>query len=166
MGWIQSIGLGALLLTTSTLAADGDMYRWVDAQGQVHYSDELPPKDARDVKFIRSERAGSTPEQQEQQAEDSDENDAEPSYIEQNAAFEERQAQKAENQAKAEEKKKAEDERKKNCELAKGNYNTVTTGGRVMRTNAKGDREYLSDEDIQKATAEARQSVEQWCGKN
>ncbi len=150
------IALGALLLATPAAWAAGEMYRWVDADGQVHYSDQPPPAGAKDIKAIRS--TGVDP----LQSSDSDES-AEPSYVEQNAAFEERQAKKAEERAEAEKEKQAEAERKKNCELAKGNYNTVTTGGRVMRVNAQGEREYLTDEEIQKETIEARKTMEEWC---
>ena len=150
------IALGALLLAPPAAWAAGEMYRWVDAEGQVHYSDQPPPAGARDIKAIRSTGVDSI------QSSDSDES-AEPSYVEQNAAFEERQAKKAEERAEAEKEKQAEAERKKNCELAKGNYNTVTTGGRVMRVNAQGEREYLTDEEIQKETIEARKTMEEWC---
>jgi len=159
-GWIQFIGIGVLLLGASSLAVAGDLYRWVDAQGQVHYSDEPPPADAREVKAIRSKGVDPSPQEQ---PEDSEENNAEPSYVEQQAAFEERQAKKAEEQAKAEQKKQLAAERKKNCEAARGNYNTVSTGGRVMRINAQGEREYLSDEEIKQQAAEAKKSMDEWC---
>lgn len=159
-GWIRLITLSALLIGGSTLATAGDLYRWVDAQGQVHYSDEPPPADAREVKSMRNK--GVDPSEQEQ-AEDSEESEAPPSYVEQQAAFEERQAKKAEEQAKAEQEKKMAAEQKKNCEAARGNYNTVSNGGRVMRINAQGEREYLSDEQIKKETIEARKTMEEVC---
>ena len=160
-GWIQVIGIGALLLGVSTMTSAGDLYRWVDTKGQVHYSDEPPPAGAKDVKSMRSK--GVDPSRQ-QQAEDSDEeSDAQPSYVEQQAAFEERQAKKAEEQAKAEEEKRAAAERQKNCNAARSNYNTVTSGGRVVRVNANGEREYLSDDEIKQQAVEAQKSVDEWC---
>ncbi|WP_346838069.1 DUF4124 domain-containing protein [Microbulbifer sp. SAOS-129_SWC] len=33
-----------LLAVAMTAAADGGLYRWVDADGQVHYSDQPPPQ--------------------------------------------------------------------------------------------------------------------------
>lgn len=158
-GWIRIISLGALLLAASPAMAAGEMYRWVDANGQVHYSDQPPPADAKDIKSMRSK--GIEPIE----SDDSDDS-AEPSYVEQNAAFEERQAKKAEDQAKAAEEKRAEDERKKNCQLARSNYNTVSVGGRITRVNAQGEREYLSDEEIESETAEARRAMEQWCNED
>jgi hypothetical protein len=159
-GWIQLITLGALLIGASALATAGDMYRWVDAEGQVHYSDEPPPSDAKDVKSMRNKGVDPSPQDQ---SEDSEDSEAPPSYVEQQAAFEERQAKKAEEQAKAEQQKKLAAEQKKNCEAARGNYNTVSSGGRVMRVNAQGEREYLSDEEIKKETIEARKSMEEMC---
>lgn len=159
-GWTKFIGIGVLLLGASTLAAAGDMYRWVDPQGQVHYSDEPPPAGAKDIKSMRNK--GVDPSAQ-QQSDDSEESDAQPSYVEQQAAFEERQAKKAEERAKAEKEKRAAAERKRNCAAARSNYNTVSAGGRVMRVNENGEREYLSDDEIKQKAAEARKSMEEWC---
>ncbi|MGD8478050.1 MAG: DUF4124 domain-containing protein [Burkholderiales bacterium] len=155
-GWTRLISLGILLLASSVANSAGEMYRWVDENGQVHYSDQPPPANARSIKSLNSEGINPPPSAD-------DEVDAEPSYAQQEKAFEERQAQRAEERAEAARKKQEEEERKKNCELARSNYNTVNSGGRVMRVNAQGEREYLNDEEIDKAAAEARSNVEKWC---
>lgn len=41
-----SRGLLGLLLATAALPAEAKIYRWVDAQGNVHYSDTLPIRDS------------------------------------------------------------------------------------------------------------------------
>ena len=41
-----SRGLLGLLLAAAALPAEAKIYRWVDAQGKVHYSDTLPVRDS------------------------------------------------------------------------------------------------------------------------
>ncbi len=44
---VKSLTLGLLLVAVS--AQGQQMYRWTDAEGRVHYSDQPPPKDAKNV---------------------------------------------------------------------------------------------------------------------
>jgi hypothetical protein len=48
----MSRGLLILLLCTSTFIYAGEVYRWVDAQGGVHYSDQPPPPSARQTSKV------------------------------------------------------------------------------------------------------------------
>ena len=54
----------ALLLTLPLSAVGGKLYRWVDDDGKVHYSDRVPPEQARkerselDVRGIEIDRVG------------------------------------------------------------------------------------------------------------
>ena len=154
-GWSSCIGLGMLLMAISIVSNSQELYRWTDADGNVHYSDQPPPADAKEFRSLKR------PQPSEEEALDSDEPDT--SWEQQEEAFQERQAEKAERAAKEQETQAADAERKRNCELAKGNYNTVTTGGRIMRVTANGEREYLSDEEIAKETAEAERTMRQYC---
>ena len=43
----RSLALGLLLIAAPVLAQQ--MYRWTDAEGRVHYSDQPPPKDAKNI---------------------------------------------------------------------------------------------------------------------
>ncbi len=154
-GWAHLIGFCVLLLAALSTSLAQTTYRWDDADGQTHYSDQAPPTGALNVKVLSDSGPGS---------DDSDDsNGGTPSYLEQEAAFQERQAEQAEQQAAAEQERSAAAARKKNCELARSNYNTFSAGGRITRLNADGEREYLSDEQIAQETKEARKSMEKWC---
>jgi hypothetical protein len=154
-GWAHLIGLGVLLLAASATTTAQTTYRWDDAEGQTHYSDTPPPTGALNVKVIRNTRFDS---------EDSyDSEDDTFSYEEQEAAFQERQAKQAEDRAEAEKERLAAAERKKNCDLARGNYNTISIGGRITRIDENGERVFLSDDEIEQKTIEARQVMDQWC---
>ena len=55
-------------------------------------------------------------------------------------------------------------EREKNCEIARERQQRYTVSRRLYRTNADGEREYLSDPEIDEARAKAAVDVEDWCG--
>ena len=48
-----------LVLACAGAKADPDLYRWVDAQGKVHYSDQLPPANIK--QFEKKKAAGGKP---------------------------------------------------------------------------------------------------------
>jgi hypothetical protein len=75
-----------------------------------------------------------------------------------------RRAQEAEQQKKLDEAKQAEQKlQRANCKAAKINLATYTNGGRIVRTSEKGERSYLSDDDISHAKADAQKDVEKYC---
>jgi hypothetical protein len=55
-------------------------------------------------------------------------------------------------------------QRQKNCEIARERQQRFTVSRRLYRTNAAGEREYLSDPQIDEARAKAAVDVEDWCG--
>ena len=79
--------------------------------------------------------------------------------------------------AKPQDKKKLVDEEKKkaiaseeatrikqaNCENAKTNLRTYTTGGRISKIDDKGERVYLDDVEIRQKQDEAQKEVDKWC---
>ena len=50
---MRLIYMVAGLLFAAAAAHGGQLYKWVDAAGNVHYSDQLPPKDARNAERKR-----------------------------------------------------------------------------------------------------------------
>ena len=53
--------------------------------------------------------------------------------------------------------------RQENCGRAKGALAQYEAGGRITRFNAKGEREFLSDEDIAREKARAQDLVKEYC---
>ena len=49
------------LLALACTAAHADLYRWVDADGKVHYSDQLPPADVKQVEKKKDPATGARP---------------------------------------------------------------------------------------------------------
>jgi glutaredoxin len=59
--WMSGIAVGVLGATLAMQAfAQGNVYRWTDKEGKVHFSDAPPPDDARDVSQKRI--AGDSPD--------------------------------------------------------------------------------------------------------
>lgn len=56
------------------------------------------------------------------------------------------------------------EQRQKNCDIARERLERFTISRRLYRTNAAGDREYLSDQETAEARAKAQSDVQDWCG--
>jgi len=59
---------------------------------------------------------------------------------------------------------KAAEAKRENCERAREALRTYESGGRIARTDAKGERYFLDDNQIAQETAKARQNVKESCG--
>jgi hypothetical protein len=76
-----------------------------------------------------------------------------------------RKTQQAEDKkADTEDKQQVMNEREKGCQQARDKLQKYETAHRLYRPGADGQREYLTDEEIDAARVEARKSVDQWCG--
>ena len=82
------------------------------------------------------------------------------SLADREAEFQSRRAQEAEEEARAE---RVAAERRQNCDLARSQYNTVSSGGRISRRNSAGEVVYLDDDEVARESEEARAEVEKWC---
>ena len=75
-----------------------------------------------------------------------------------------KRAKDAEQQKIADEAKQAELKLKEeNCKASKSNLATYTNGGRIVKTNEKGEKEYLGDADISQGKADSQKDVEKYC---
>jgi type IV secretory pathway VirB10-like protein len=142
------------------IPALGETYKWTDAEGKVHYSDQPPPANVKQSGTVKSRspaaptaapEAGGAPA-------------ATPkTYPEQEAEFNRRRVEAAEKEAA--EKKAAETaaEKKRNCALAKAELARVQSGGRIARVNEKGEPVYLKDSEIGEETVRAKRTADAWC---
>jgi hypothetical protein len=75
-----------------------------------------------------------------------------------------KRAKDAEQQKIADEAKQAELKLKEdNCKASKSNLATYTNGGRIVKTNEKGEKEYLGDADISQGKTDSQKDVEKYC---
>jgi hypothetical protein len=143
------LGKTVLLIAIITAALSGtaigaQTYKWTDAEGKVHYSDQPPPANIKEPTTVKTPRQSSpaTPAVK----------GAVPpkakTYTEQEADFKKRQVETAEREAA--DKKKADEaaEKKQTCAQVRVQLKGLQAGGRITQTNANGEREYLSDAQI------------------
>lgn len=147
---INRLLLALMVCGTSFAAmpAAAETYKWTDADGKVHYSDQPPPANAREQKTITPHKHSSTPGA----APAATDKGAPPAkaktYVEQEAEFKKRQVEAAERDAA--EKKKADEaaEKKRDCDQVRTQLAGLRAGGRITQTNAQGERDYMSDAQI------------------
>jgi outer membrane biosynthesis protein TonB len=159
--WIDINWLLPALISSCLLAAapsSAETYKWKDADGKVHYSDQPPPPNVKDEVIVKppKQSAPATTDKAKPPAKAK-------SYTEQEADFKKRQVEAAEREAA--EKKKADDaaQKKQNCEQAQAQLRSLQAGGRVTQTNANGEREYLSDAQIAQEIERSKKAVDSWC---
>ena len=130
----------------SPLAA---MYKWVDEEGNVSYSDQ-PPPDA-NTQEIEKKSYGISDEESRDQLE---------------TLNEKAKAAKQERDIKGEvvsQQAERDSTIKKNCEIAQANLELLTSQARVTLKDAQGNDYFLPDEDKQSKTLDARANVDRYC---
>ncbi len=139
-----------LLFAAAAQAASASVYKWVDANGEVHYG-EKPPAAVGSSKQIALDKAP-PPDPYAQERSEHLKSSME-------SAKEAREKRKEE-QAKA----KAEAAlAKQNCATAKSRVHGYTSGGRLYRMDEHGERRYLSDDQRASELKQAQAEVKKWC---
>jgi|SRR5450759_910052 hypothetical protein len=147
-----------MLASTNTFAA---ISKWVDAQGQVHYSDQPPPPEAK-AETLRS--ASDTEGTAGTSGVNATSAPAAPKTIAEREA-ELKKAQQAKEAAadKAAQKQAATEAIKANCATAQQNLRTLQEGIRMVEVDANGERSYLDDNQRQQRIAKTQQDVSNYC---
>ena len=145
---VNALMIGLLL----SVSAAAGVYKWVDAQGNVHYSDK-PQGQAAEKVHIESRPTDPARVSAERQAS-------------QEQAQQHTEQREELRQAKKEQKTEAADEARKNaanCTKARERRERYQTAHRLYKPLPDGERQYLSDEEIDKARADADAEVAKWC---
>jgi hypothetical protein len=138
--------------------AHAQQYKWIDADGRTQYGDTPPPG----VKA--SALKGTTgPTLKPPAAAAKGAKKAPLSPAEQELEFRRRTKEAQEAAAKDAKAKEASEAEKMNCENARQVLRSLESGERIARTDAKGERYFLEDEQRAQETARARQAASQWC---
>lgn len=170
-----TILLPTLLLPTLVSA---EIYKWKDKNGVMRYSDVPPPSNIKQEALYGKKtpketglaplapvEGDGTVEMNKAKASaakaDANKTVKAPLSKEEAAA---KRAKDAEQQKKADEAKQAELKiKQENCTVARQNLATFTNGGRIAKTNEKGEKQYLGDADISQGKADAQRDVEKYC---
>src|SRR2546422_705623 len=142
---LRLVALTILIFAGAVSIARADVFRWVDEQGEVHYSDRWVPGSV----LIKTNKPHPTVEA------DAPQRGSEPSKV---AAAGQRAsgqlAQQATAQAVKQDVAKAREER---CEQA-------IQARHISKPTKDGEREYLSDAEADAYRVQARQAVKELCG--
>ena len=132
--------------------AHAELYKWTDAQGKVHYTDQPPTLNSQTVKHSAKGQAETTSK-------------ATQSLDAKDQAYQKRRKEAEEARAKAD--KEAEQARiaRENCDKARKNLSTLqyANAPRVYTTNAAGQRIYMDDAARASALANSQKSVSEFC---
>ena len=147
-----AIAIGFILaLLVSGATYSSEIYKWVDDEGNVHFGDrpdgvqperldiESRPTDPARVQAMNQARAT------------------------ERAKSETAKAQAAAEQPTAEEVKKEADERTAKCTAYQAQLQSYTNNRRLYRMDADGEREYLSDDEVDQTRQVTAQRVEEFC---
>ncbi len=160
--WIAAVVSLAIALP----AATGQMYKWTDAEGNVHYSDQLPPATARKQETIKPSRGPmplATSPAVDDHSGEAPTATGPKSPIEQEMEFRKRRVEAAEAEAKQHKEAQAAADKQRNCAKARNNLAALERGGRITRTDASGEQVFLNDAEIAAEIPNARQAADSWC---
>lgn len=144
-----------LLLFLIAAPAFGQINKWIDEQGQVHYSDQPPPPALRkqsEQLDIKNRPAGAPSAQPK-------------STAEKELDFRKRQAEATQDQAKKDKEAADAKAKQENCDKARSNLRSLQDGGKSYSVNAQGERVYLDDKGREEAIRDAQKEIDNWCSK-
>ncbi len=169
----------AIMLATATVAAQ--VYKWVDKDGKVQYSDQPPPVDAKDVKGTAKKidarsASGTAPvtappaatkDATKGNAKDGKANpkEAPKTLADRNKDFEKRRADEAAEAKKAEEAQKLAKANEERCEQASRYLLDLQSGRPLVSSDKNGDRKIMNDDERSKELARTNSAKSESCKK-
>lgn len=141
--------LGWLLLVAGAVNAGG-VYKWVDADGQVHFGDRPPDRGAEQVEVPNNPVAPAAP-------------DATDPLEQQDRLLRAYEAERQERQEREAERRAEAEQRARRCVEARDRLRRYEQAGYLYRLDPSGERVIASDAEREQSTAAARAAVEQWC---
>ena len=139
-----------LVVLPAGTAAAGEVYRWTDAEGNVHFGDRPPDQDRAQKLDLRTRPGDAAAARRRLEREQR--------LL---RAFEEERQVRARAQRQAAE---AERQRRRNCEKAREVLREYREATYLYDENPDGSRRILSHEERAEAEREARAQVRHWCG--
>jgi hypothetical protein len=140
-------------------------YKWVDQNGNVQYGD-APPAGVNAAPMRRSGPPVTYSQPEASDTKDGDQKDnakkGPPTTAETDAALRKRQKEAEQDRQKQAKADQDAADKRENCARAQ-DYMRVLEGGRVARTDSKGERYFLDDAQLAQESVKARQSVREWC---
>jgi hypothetical protein len=134
-------------------AATGEIYKWTDAEGNVHYGDRPTGAGNEERLAISSSRTDPARVQATVQARQ-----------EARTRREESRANAAAGQPSEEELRAEAEERARKCETYRERLQKFVTSRRLYRHDENGERVYLDEAETEAARARVQEQVQEYCG--
>jgi len=157
---MRRVAAATLLMSLAVTAAQADVYRSVDAQGQVHYSDTPTPGS----ELVHVQRGGggiafnSTTAAA---AKSTSAATAASTAAKANGQVQDPLAKQAAEKAVQQD---VEQTRADQCTKAKSDYEAAIAARRIYKTGTNGEREYLSDDEAEQQRVNLHQAMQTACG--
>ncbi|MEW8431407.1 MAG: DUF4124 domain-containing protein [gamma proteobacterium symbiont of Ctena orbiculata] len=126
------------------------VYKWVDENGRVHFSDRPTAAESTEVEIKQQERTVPPASQQDRRLK----------MQRMLEVYQEDRVEKKEAQQKQQEEKA---KRKRNCARAKDRYNSHVRARGIYRYDKDGERQYLSDEERTRHMKSVKAEIARWC---
>jgi Domain of unknown function (DUF4124) len=139
--------LGVLAVTGH---AQAELYKWTDAQGKVHYTDQPPTLKAEVIKNSTAGQADITSQ-------------ATQSLDAKDQAYQKRRKEADDARAKADKEAELARVQRENCAKARSNLSTLQNSARVYSTNAAGQRTYMDDAARARELTSSQKAVSDFC---
>lgn len=148
-----------LFLILASPSGYAALNKWVDSEGQVHYSDLPPPPEIKGTKLRGATNDQISPAQNEADAENTDS---------QNIAEREAELKKSQQDKKAAEEKAAKElayaeALKESCTAARKNLMILKDGRRIAELDDNGETVYMEDNQRQKNIERSEQDIAKYC---
>lgn len=130
--------------------AHAQLYKWTDAQGKVHYTDQPPTVNAETIRRSSSGQAEASSQ-------------ASQSLSDQDQAYKKRRKEAEDAKAKAD--KEAEQARiqRENCDKARNNLSTLQNSPRTYTLSSAGQRVYMDDAARNTAISNSQKAISDFC---
>ncbi|MBL8524734.1 MAG: DUF4124 domain-containing protein [Betaproteobacteria bacterium] len=149
---IQFFAAIAILLATATVAAQ--VYKWVDKDGKIQYSDTPPPPGATKAEPKKVETGPGAASAAPAPAK---------SLQDRAQDYDKRKTEAADQAKKAGEAQKKSADNDENCKAARTALQDLESGRPIRRTNEKGELAYMTDEERQAEISRAREVAAASC---
>ena len=141
-----------LAITPGGNALAGEIYKWTDAEGNVHYVDRPTGDPTEQRMSVISSRTDSAAVRANVQA-----------RLERQAGRAEARGQAEEAEKKAADAKAEQEQRQKQCAMYRARMESYLQSQRLYRENADGERVYLDEDEILAARAKVQDKIQETC---
>ncbi len=143
-----------ILLMLFSVSAHAELHKWVDAAGNVHYSDMAPPAEAKEQQVHIPQVPANTA---------TSGVPADKSIFEREADLEKALKAKQEAAQQAAQEQKDAETKKKNCESARNGLRALQSAPRIVTYDANGNQVIMNDAARQQKIEDAQKAVGDFC---